>query len=265
MSNGPEFSPPQIHRISAFLFFELWPRVVEKLPTPQSPLERLRWLMYGLAVCDYTAFPQRRDERSKRDFLASFDQGTEITLHIANETLKEKKRWFSQTVDVIAKNSNHSGFQLWWRIVAKADKTLSGDYWGSVDFQEFFERSYALKITTEKDTTRFRNALKSKRSRIRKAEESHKKIFEDLIIDCAVEAEALEQDFDTGEDLRRWFEQDRSDRIAQYLGIIFEAHSNATRTNAALRRALASLHRTHIPTFLLALRPSPPSSKQETE
>lgn len=265
MSSDPEFSPPQFHRISAFLFFELWPRVIEKLPAPQSPLERLRWLMYGLAVCDYTAFPKRRDERSKRDFLASFDQGTEITLHIANETLKEKKRWFSQTVDVIAENSNHSGVQLWWMIVAKADKTLAGDYWDSVDFQEFFERSYALKITTEKDTIRFRNALKSKRNRLRKTEKAHTKIFEDLIIDCAVEAESLEHGPEMGEVVRRFFDQDRQNRVAQYLGIIFEANSNSTKANAALRRALASLHRTHIPPFLLELRPSSPSSKQETE
>ncbi len=265
MSNGPEFSPPQFHRISAFLFFELWPRVVEKLPAPQSPLERLRWLMYGLAVCDYTALPQLRNERTQRDVLDAFGKCYDTSLQIALETRTEKERWFAMKVDVIAEKSNASGVDLWSLIVIRSNRSPGGDYWGSVEFQEFFERSHALKFTDEGDTIRFRDALKNTTRKIRKAEERHQKIFEDLIIDCAVEAETIEQDSEEAEKLRRFLEQDRPNRIPQYLGIIIEALSEATRTKAALRRALASLHRTHIPDFLLALRPSSPSSKQETE
>lgn len=264
MSSGPEFSPPQIHRISAFLFFELWPRVIEKFPGIQSPLDRLRWLMYGLAVCDYTAFPSRRDERSKRDFLASFDQGTEITLHIANETVQEKQRWFSREVDVIKENSAVTGVELWWTIVTRSSRSPSGDYWGSLEFKDFFERDCGMKIVTTEDLERFNNALKNTKRMIRKAEKKHKTIFEDLILDCAVEAETLRGDLEKAEEVRRCFNRDRPKYTTQFLGRIIEALSTAPSPMEVLRIAHLSIHgdRLHTP-FGWFLPPS--SSKQKIE
>ena len=220
--------------------------------------------MYGLTVCDYTAFPNRRDERSKQDFLASFDQGTEITLLIANETLKEKKRWFSQIVDVIATNSESLGFELWWTIVTKADQTSRGDYWGSVEFQDFFERSYDMRLVSTEDVMRFRDALKNTKRNIRRAEAKHKKVFEDLIIDYAFEAETLDHGPEKAKELRSWFHQDRSKHIAKFLKDLFEAHSNAIRAKTALLKVSTSPHRSRLRASLVPLLPSL-SSTQEIE
>lgn len=262
MSSDPEFFPPQIHRISAFLFFELWPRVIKKFPGIQSPLDRLRWLMYGLAVCDYIAFPSRRDERSKRDFLASFDQGTEITLHIANETLKQKGRWLSREIDIIRENSNASGVELWWAIQTKSNRSACGDYWTSAEFLDLFERSYGLKIVTPEDLTRFDDALKNTKNRIGTAEEKHKKIFEDLIIDCAVECEALKEDPETAEEVRNRFNQERPRHVADFLKEVFRAHSNAASSVEGLSKASTALKRNRLRASLPPMLPPPPSRRE---
>lgn len=196
--------------------------------------------MYGLAVCDYTALPKLRNETTRRDILAAFAFDYDTSLRIAVETLKEKEAWFAKKVDVISEKSESSGLDLWAMILTRAGQTPSGDYWGSVDFQDFFERSYALKISTSEDVARFENALKNKRRSIRKAEEKHRKIFEDLIIDCAVESKALGEDPEKAAELRSWFEQDRPSRIAQFLKDEFEAHSKVMRSMTAFLKEVAA-------------------------
>lgn len=264
MSSEPEFSPPQIHRISAFLFFELWPRVIEKAPEMQSPLERLQLLMYGLAVCDYTAFRDRRTKRTKRDVLNSFDRYYDTSLIIAAETLKEKERWFSRKVDVIAGHSDASGIELWSLILTRSDRSPGGDYWGSAEFQEFFERSYDLKISSAAEVERFQNALKNKKRKIRNAEKSHRRIFEDLIIDCAVEGESLDGGPEKAEELRKRFNHDRPRHIAEFLKEVFRAHSNATATMKAAPKVSASIRPERILATLCPL-PLPQPSKRKIE
>jgi hypothetical protein len=262
MSSDPEFSPPQFHRISAFLIFELWPRVIEKIPGTQSPLERLRWLMYGLAICDYTAFRSRRDESTKRDVLTAFGQSYDTSLHIAIETQKEKERWFSMKVDVIAEKSDSSGLELWSMILTKSNLNSNGDYWGSVDFQNHFEKSYALKFNEEGDTKRFRDALKNTKSRIRRAEKEHRKIFEDLIIDCAVEGETQNGAPEKAEEVRNRFNQDRPEHIANFLKEVFRAHSNAATSVEGLSKVSTSLKRNRLRASLPPMLPPPPSRRE---
>ncbi len=262
MSSDPEFSPPQFHRISAFLFFELWPRVLEKFPDKQSPLECLRLFTYGLAVCDYTAFPNRRNERSKRDALNSFDRYYDTSLEIAAETLNEKEHWFSRKVDVIAENSDSSGIELWSLILTKSDRNARGVYWGSVKFQEFFERSYNLRISLTAETESFRNALKNTRRKIRAAESRHQKIFEDLIIDCAVEGASLNGTPEKPEELRDRFNQERPRHVADFLKEVFRAHSNAVSSVEGLSKVSASLKRNRLRASLPPMLPPPPSRRE---
>lgn len=264
MSSDPEFSPPQFHRISAFLFFELWPRVIEKFPDKQSPLECLRLFMCGIAVCDYTAFPNRRNERTKRDALNSFDSYYDTSLDIAAETLKEKERWFSLKVDVIAENSDASGIELWSLILTRTAQNSKGDYWGSVEFQEFFERSYGLKISSAAETQRFRNSLKNAKRKVREAEKRHQKIFEDLIIDCAVEGESLNVPPEKAEELRKRFNQDRHQHIADFLEEVFRTHSNAVSSAEGLSKVVAPFKRNRLRASLPPLLPPPPS-RMESE
>lgn len=261
MSSGPEFSPPQIHRISAFLFFELWPRVLEKFPGKQSPLECLRLLMHGLAVCDYTAFPGRRNERTKQDVLRSFERYYDTSLEIAAETVKEKENWFSRKVDIFEENSDASGVELWSVILTRSDRNTRGDYWGSVQFQEFFENSYDLRISSIEETERFRNALKNTKRKIREAESRHRKTFEDLIIECAVEGESLNGGPGMGEEVRTRFNEDRPRRVADFLKDVFQAHSNAVSSMDSSKMA-ASLKRNRLRASLPPLLPPPPSRRE---
>ncbi|MCB1229310.1 MAG: hypothetical protein KDN19_03540 [Verrucomicrobiae bacterium] len=231
--NDPDFSPPQFHRVSAFLFQEIWPQLVAEKLGKREALEKLQIFMSGLAISDLALFKNRWTEKTESDFVRAFREDFETSLWIASEVLKAKADWFSRKVAFIDERSESTGKELWITMVIQADRNASGDYWGSREFQIFFERNFSLKITTGEDRTRFENALKNKRRAIRRAEEKHRRLFEKLVIDAAVENEASEKGDSAGENLRKWFAEDQTARVCSYLRTIFKLHAQKSKKTSA--------------------------------
>lgn len=229
----PEFSQPEFHRVSAFLFQETWPRLVSEKLADREALEKIQVFMSGLAISDLALFESRWTERTEGDFVRAFREDFDTSLWIANEVRKAKVDWFSRRVAFIDERSESTGKELWITLLTRADRNPSGDYWGSDEFQTFFERNYSLKIVSEEDRTRFENALKNKRRAIRNAERKHHEIFENLIIESAVENETKEKGESAGKKLRNWFAEDQTGRIYSYLSTAFNLHAENSRKMTA--------------------------------
>lgn len=234
----PEFSQPEFHRVSAFLFQETWPRLVSEKLADREALEKIQVFMSGLAISDLALFENRWTERTEGDFVRAFREDFDTSLWIASEVRKAKVDWFSRRIAFIDERSESTGKELWITMLTRADRNPSGDYWGSDEFQTFFEKNYSLKIVSKEDRTRFENALKNKRRAIRKAERKHQRLFENLIIAAAVEGETKEKGDSAGENLLNWFTEDQTDRVCSYLRTVFKLHAQTSKKTSAFLLAM---------------------------
>lgn len=234
MTNESEPAELNFHRVSAFVFGEMWPELEREFLHNANPLKRFSTYRDGISICDMVLFSERRDSKQIRLLTHIIGRSDlDVTFWIIGRAPDMLRKLFSKKTKALNRSPKAKGAEMTFLMLLEADRdSATGSYWDRVEFREFFEERYDLPIETVKDLNRFEDALKNRRRELRAAECKHNEVFEQLLVDLYVDIQAQRSGEAAADQLREHLKSERSEKL---VAMLRETHQEVI-SPASIRR-----------------------------